>query len=34
MGKPMPADTFSNWSVGWLAQHRPAVDVAAALMLH
>ena len=34
MGKPMPADTFSNWSVGWLAKHRPAVDVAAALMLH
>lgn len=33
MGKPMPADTFSNWSVGWLAQQRP-VDVAAALMLH
>ena len=33
MGKPMPADAFANWSVGWLAQHRP-VDVASALMLH
>ena len=33
MGKPMPADIFANWSVGWLTQHRP-VDVASALMLH
>ncbi|MDO9315368.1 MAG: EAL domain-containing protein [Burkholderiaceae bacterium] len=34
MGKPMPADTFSNWSAGWLAQRSPSVDLAAALMLH
>ena len=33
MGKPMPADAFANWSVGWLTQHRP-VDVASAFMLH
>ncbi len=34
MGKPMPADTFSNWSVGWLAKRRRPADLAAALMLH
>ena len=33
MGKPMPADAFANWSVGWLARHRP-VDAVSALMLH
>ena len=33
MGKPMPADAFANWSVGWLTQHRP-VDVVSAFMLH
>jgi diguanylate cyclase (GGDEF)-like protein len=33
MGKPMPADAFANWSVGWLTQHRP-VDVASSFMLH
>ena len=33
MGKPMPADAFANWSVGWLNQHRPA-DLVSALMLH
>jgi EAL domain-containing protein (putative c-di-GMP-specific phosphodiesterase class I) len=33
MGKPMPADTFANWSVGWLTQHRP-VDLVSAFMLH
>ena len=33
MGKPMPADAFANWSVGWLTQHRP-VDLVSAFMLH
>jgi len=33
MGKPMPADTFANWSVGWLTRHRP-VDVVSAVILH
>jgi diguanylate cyclase (GGDEF)-like protein len=33
MGKPMPADEFHKWSIGWMAKHRPA-SVAAALMLH
>ena len=33
MGKPMPADVFANWSVGWLTRHRP-VDLASASMLH
>ena len=33
MGKPMPAEAFANWSVGWLAQHRP-VSATSALMLH
>lgn len=33
MGKPMPADAFANWSVGWLTQRRP-VDLASAFMLH
>ena len=33
MGKPMSADVFANWSVGWLTRHRP-VDLASASMLH
>ena len=33
MGRPMPADTFSNWSVGWLAKRSPAAAGAGA-MLH
>ncbi len=34
MGRPMPADTFANWSVGWRAKHRPVDLPAAASMLH
>ena len=34
MGRPMPAETFSGWSVGWLAKRVPSIEVAAALRLH
>jgi diguanylate cyclase (GGDEF)-like protein len=33
MGKPMPADEFQRWSLGWMAKHRPMVGNAA-VMLH
>jgi diguanylate cyclase (GGDEF)-like protein len=33
MGRPMPADSFSRWVVGWLERHRPIDDTASAQRL-
>jgi diguanylate cyclase (GGDEF)-like protein len=34
MGKPMPADEFERWTVGWLGRNRPAAPAQVSPTLH
>jgi predicted signal transduction protein with EAL and GGDEF domain len=34
MGKPMPADEFERWTVGWLGRNRPQSQPLSSPTLH